>query len=154
MRLKTVEQIKKDIEKHKKAIEVAELDLVIAARRKEIAEFEAKKKSILHPKRKYTRRKKAEKLPYTLPEPQTPTEPTQTQPQAPAKPKRGRRTKAQIEADKKAAENPEPLYRCLNPNCKTKGKPFPKSEIKVKDRDSFAVQCPICLVWDVVPYED
>jgi len=100
---------------------------------------------------------KVEKPPNSPSELQTPDDATDLPPKATGKPRKPRRTKAQIEAEKKAAGNPEPLYRCLNPYCPRKGKPFPDSEAKWEIKPSTGmthVQCPDCESFDVVLNED
>jgi len=136
MRVRTADQIKKLIKTKESEIEALKIDLQIAEKRAEIAELEKDKKAITKPKRKYTRRKKAETAPTEV-NPvapaaaggQTPDEGTPIPPKASNKLSRQRRSKAEH----------EPLYICKN------GHKFnePKQDGKGK------AQCPECFTYDI-----
>jgi len=159
MRRLTVKQIDNKIAYHEAEITRLKAEREISELYDQIAE----KRKAMKPARKRVSRKlktaptKVEKPPNEAASGQTPDDATDLPPKATGKPRKPRRTKAQIEAEKKAAGNPEPLYRCLNPYCPRKGKPFPDSEAKWEIKPSTGmthVQCPDCESFDVVLNED
>jgi len=137
MRRLTVKQIDNKIAYHEAEITRLKAEREISELYDQIAE----KRKAMKPARKRVSRKaktastKVEKPPNEAASGQTPDDATDLPPKATGKPRRPRRTKAQIEADKKAVENPKAEYHCNK--C---GKDFEKPA----ENNKYELCCPYC----------